>query len=243
MGPIGVVAHLAPYLPGHSVVELPGAQRSGPVSAAPHGSPSILPISYAYIAMMGPKGLLKATQHAILNANYMASRLGAHYDILYTGSHGRVAHEFILDCRHFKQEAGISVDDIAKRLMDFGFHAPTMSWPVAGTLMVEPTESESKAELDRFCDTMIAIREEIAAIAAGDLDREDNPLRHAPHTALVVGANEWSHAYPREQAAWPAPWLRDYKYWPPVGRVDNAFGDRNLMCMCPPVEAFEEPED
>ncbi len=243
VGPIGVAAHLAPYLPGHSVVEQPGAHRSGAVSAAPHGSPSILPISYAYIGMMGADGLLLATKHAILNANYMASRLRGHYDILYTGNHGRVAHEFILDCRHFKTEAGVSVDDIAKRLMDFGFHAPTMSWPVAGTLMVEPTESESKAELDRFCDAMIAIREEIAAIADGEMDREDNPLHHAPHTALVVGANEWSHAYPREQAAWPAQWLRDYKYWPPVGRVDNAFGDRNLMCMCPPVEAFEEAED
>jgi len=242
MGPIGVVAHLAPYLPGHSVVELPGNQRSGAVSAAPHGSPSILPISYAYIAMMGAEGLLSATKHAILNANYMASRLQGHYDILYTGNHGRVAHEFILDCRHFKAEAGVSVDDIAKRLMDFGFHAPTMSWPVAGTLMVEPTESESKGELDRFCEAMIIIRKEIAAIAAGEMDREDNPLHHAPHTALVVGANEWPHAYPRELAAWPASYLRDYKYWPPVGRVDNAFGDRNLMCMCPPVEAFEDAE-
>jgi glycine dehydrogenase len=242
MGPIGVASHLAPYLPGHPVVDLGGAERIGAVSAAPHGSPSILVISYAYIAMMGADGLTLATKHAILNANYMASRLRGHYDVLYTGNHGRVAHEFILDCRDFKAEAGVSVGDIAKRLMDFGFHAPTMSWPVAGTLMVEPTESESKAELDRFCDALIAIRGEIAAVAAGELDREDNPLHHAPHTALAVGADEWSHPYPRSQAAWPAPWLREYKYWPPVGRVDNAFGDRNLMCMCPPVEAFEAEE-
>ncbi len=236
VGPIAVAKHLAPYLPGHP--ELRDREGIGPVSAAPYGSPSILPISWVYIATMGAEGLVLATQVAILNANYMAARLRDHYDVLFTGENGRVAHEFVLDCRGFKKTAGIEVDDIAKRLMDFGFHAPTMSWPVAGTLMIEPTESESKAELDRFCDAMIAIREEIRAVERDEMPRDDNPLKGAPHTASVVSATEWNRAYSREQAAYPAPWLRDYKYWPPVARIDNAYGDRNLVCACPPVEAF-----
>ena len=238
MGPIGVASHLAPYLPGHPVSGLPGGV--GPVAAAPYGSPGILPISYAYIAMMGGTGLTEATRAAILNANYMARRLAGHFDVLYTGPNGRVAHEFVLDCRPFKAEAGVEVVDIAKRLMDFGFHAPTMSWPVPGTLMVEPTESESKGELDRFCDAMILIREEIAAIGRGALDRHDNPLKNAPHTAREVTADEWRHPYSRAQAAYPVPRLRRHKFWPPVGRVDDAYGDRNLMCTCPPMEAYEQ---
>jgi glycine dehydrogenase len=237
MGPIGVAAHLVPYLPSHPLATLaPGAV--GPVSAAPYGSPSILPISFAYIAMMGGAGLTRATQIAILNANYMAERLAPHYPILYRGAHGRVAHEFILDCRPFKKSAGIEAEDIAKRLMDYGFHAPTMSFPVPGTLMVEPTESEPKAELDRFCDAMIAIRAEIAAVESGAMDKADNPLKLAPHTAAAVTATEWGRSYSREQAAFPAPWLREHKYWPPVARVDNAYGDRHLVCSCPPMDAY-----
>jgi len=239
MGPIAVAAHLAPYLPGHPESAPEGTLQIGPVSAAPFGSPGILPIPHTYIAMMGAEGLKQATQVAILNANYMAARLAPHYPVLYRGAHGRVAHEFILDCRGFKT-AGITVDDIAKRLMDFGFHAPTMSFPVAGTLMIEPTESEPRAELDRFCDALIAIRDEIRAIDEGRSDRQDNALHHAPHTAAAVTADTWPHAYGREQAAYPAPWLRHHKFWPPVGRVDNAWGDRNLQCLCPPVEAFAE---
>ncbi len=236
MGPIACAEHLAPYLPGHP---LGGAEQAvGPVSAAPHGSSSILPISWTYIAMMGGEGLTRATQVAILNANYMAKRLGDHYTVLYSGKTGRVAHEFVIDCRPFKKSAGIEVDDIAKRLMDFGFHAPTMSWPVPGTLMIEPTESESKAELDRFCEAMMAIREEIAAIENGQLGRDDNPLKNAPHTAEMVTASEWSRSYSREQAAYPLPWVRERKFWPAVARVDNAFGDRNLMCTCPPIESY-----
>ncbi len=231
MGPIGVAAHLAPFLPGHP---LTGA---GAVSAAPWGSASILVISWMYIAMMGADGLKKATQVAILNANYMAKQLAGHYDVLYTGPEGRVAHEFILDTRPFKAQ-GVEAEDFAKRLMDYGFHAPTMSFPVPGTLMIEPTESESKAELDRFCDAMIGIREEIRQIEAGTLDRADNPLKNAPHTAASVIASDWSHKYSREQAAYPAPWLRENKFWPAVGRIDNVYGDRNLVCTCIPVEAF-----
>jgi len=235
MGPIAAAEHLAPYLPGHPLAP-PGSQPVGPVSAAPWGSASILPISFAYIAMMGEPGLRKATQVAILNANYIGHRLGAHYPVLYAGQNGRVAHELILDCRGFKKSAGVEAEDIAKRLMDYGFHAPTMSFPVPGTLMVEPTESESKAELDRFCDAMIAIRAEIAAIESGQSDRANNPLKHAPHTAAAVVSPEWDHPYTREQAAFPAPWLRVHKYWPPVARVDNTYGDRNLVCACPPIE-------
>ena len=238
MGPIAVAAHLAPYLPGHPLATVTAGV--GPVSAAPYGSPSILPISFAYIAMMGGDGLTLATQIAILNANYMAKRLEEHFPVLYRGARGRVAHEFILDCRPFKKSAGIEAEDIAKRLMDYGFHAPTMSFPVPGTLMIEPTESEPRAELDRFCDALIAIRKEIAAIETGQLDRADNPLKHAPHTAAAVTATTWDRGYSREVAAFPAPWLREYKYWPPVARIDNAYGDRNLVCSCPPMETFGE---
>ena len=240
MGPIGVVSHLAPFLPGHPVVNIGGEQSIGPVSAAPYGSASILPISYMYIAMMGSEGLTEATRHAILCANYMAKRIGEHYPILYRGASGRVAHEFIVDLRPFKATAGIEAEDVAKRLMDYGFHAPTMSFPVAGTLMIEPTESESKAELDRFCDTMIAIRKEIAEVEAGRLPKDDNPLKNAPHTANTVMAESWDHPYSREQAAFGLSWVRDAKIWPAVGRIDNAYGDRHLVCSCPPMEAYAE---
>ncbi len=238
MGPICVAPHLAPFLPGHPVVPTGGAEAIGPVSAAPWGSASILPISWVYIALMGGAGLTRATATAILNANYMAARLGEHYPVLYTGGHGRVAHEFILDLRPFKTTAGVEAEDVAKRLMDFSFHAPTMSFPVAGTLMIEPTESESKAELDRFCDAMIRIREEIRAIEQGKMDRQDNPLKNAPHTADDVTADAWDHSYGREQAVFPAPWVRERKFWPYVNRVDNPWGDRNLTCTCPPLEAY-----
>ena len=239
MGPIGVQAHLAPFLPGHPFVE--GSDRAiGPVASAPYGSPSILPISWMYIRMMGPIGLRRASELSILNANYMAKRLEGHYEVLYTGPSGRVAHEFILDMRPFKKSAGVEVDDIAKRLMDFGFHAPTMSWPVPGTMMVEPTESESKEELDRFCDALIAIREEIRAIERGEMDASNNPLKMAPHTAGMAVATEWNHPYSREQAVFPTSWVRARKFWPPVARVDNAYGDRHLMCTCPPMEDLVE---
>ncbi|MHC5010250.1 MAG: aminomethyl-transferring glycine dehydrogenase, partial [Planctomycetota bacterium] len=215
MGPIGVAPHLAPYLPGHPFAEVGGSDAIGPVSAAPWGSPSILPISWAYVRMMGERGLRRASQVAILNANYMAKRLEAYYPVLYRGVQGYVAHEFILDFRAFKATAGIEVEDVAKRLMDFGFHAPTMSWPVAGTLMIEPTESESKSECDRLCDALIAIHGEIQAIAEGKMDREDNPLKNAPHTAADVTTDAWSHPYSRQEAAFPAPWTRVHKFWPP----------------------------
>ncbi len=234
MGPIAAAKHLEPFLPGDPV------HGEGAVSAAPYGSPGVLPISWVYVAMMGGAGLSEATRIAILNANYMAARLGAHYDVLYAGPSGRVAHEFIIDCRAFERSAGVRVEDIAKRLMDYGFHAPTMSFPVPGTLMIEPTESESKAELDRLCDALIAIREEIRQIETGALDAEDNPLRNAPHTARAVSADDWNHRYPRAQAAWPASWLLEHKYWPPVGRIDNAYGDRNLACTCPPLHELAE---
>ena len=241
VGPIGVAAHLVPHLPNHPLRDDAGpATGFGPVSAAPFGSALILPISYAYIRMMGADGLKRATEVAILSANYIASRLRGHYPILYSGANGMVAHECIIDCRGFQAEAGVMVEDIAKRLQDYGFHAPTMSWPVAGTLMIEPTESESQAELDRFCDAMIAIREEIAAIGAGTLDRTDNPLKHAPHTAREVMADTWKHAYTRSQAAFPLPFVAAHKYWPPVKRVDNVYGDRNLICTCAPLEAYAE---
>ncbi len=235
MGPICVAKHLAPHLPGHPLAKLPG--NAGPVSAAPWGSASILPISWMYIRMMGSDGLKKATQVAVLNANYLAKKLLPHYPVLYTGQNGCVAHECIFDMRGFKS-AGIEVDDIAKRLMDFGFHAPTMSFPVAGTLMVEPTESESKEELDRFITAMITIREEIRAVEAGTLDKKDNPLKNAPHTLAEVTASEWKHPYPREQAAFPAPWLKQHKFWPGVARIDNAYGDKHLVCACPSVESY-----
>jgi glycine dehydrogenase len=230
MGPIGVAAHLAPFLPGDPLAE-DGA--GGAVSAANFGSPLILPITWAYIAMMGAAGLREATQVAILNANYVAQRLGDAYPVLYTGATGRVAHECILDTRQMLADAGLTVDDVAKRLIDYGYHAPTMSFPVPGTLMVEPTESESRAELDRFCDAMLAIRAEIAAVADGSLAAAASPLRHAPHTAAAATADEWDRVYPRTQGAFPAAWLRDHKYWPPVGRVDQPWGDRNLVCSCP----------
>ncbi|MBM4113452.1 MAG: aminomethyl-transferring glycine dehydrogenase, partial [Phycisphaerae bacterium] len=240
MGPIGVSAELADFLPGHPVVNPDSAGRRaiGPISAAPYGSASILPISWMYISLMGAAGLRRASELAILNANYMAKRLERHYSIHYTNHNGRCAHEFILDCRAFEKSADIRIDDIAKRLMDYGFHAPTMSWPIPGTLMVEPTESESKEELDRFCDALISIREEIRAIEQGKADRADNPLKHAPHTAQAVSADAWNHKYSREQAAYPAPWTRVRKFWPAVGRVDNPFGDRNLVCACEPMSAY-----
>jgi glycine dehydrogenase len=239
VGPIAVAAHLAPFLPGHPMTRLGAKQSIGPVAAAPYGSASILPISWVYIALMGADGLTKATKVAILNANYMAKRLEKHYPVLYSGKQGFVAHEFILDLRQFKESAGVDVMDVAKRLMDFGFHAPTVSFPVAGTLMVEPTESESKAELDRFCDAMIAIRAEVQDIIDGRMSRDDNPLKHAPHTAETVTAAEWSHPYSREQAAFPAPWVREHKFWPAVSRIDNAYGDRNLLCTCQPMTDYK----
>ena len=238
MGPIGVAAHLAPFLPGHSVVPgVGGEQGVGAVSAAPWGSPSILPISYTYIAMMGAEGLTQASKIAILNANYIAARLEPYYPVLYKGANGRVAHECIIDLRHLKHQAGVEAEDVAKRLMDYGFHAPTMSFPVAGTLMIEPTESESKEELDRFCEAMIAIRQEIRAIENGDINAADSPLKYAPHTAEVI-AGEWNHPYSREEAAFPAPWVRESKFWPFVSRIDNVYGDRHLVCACPPIEVY-----
>ncbi|MFO3724137.1 aminomethyl-transferring glycine dehydrogenase [Pseudomonas sp. HLMP] len=235
VGPIGVKSHLAPFLPGHAAL----ANPEGAVCAAPFGSASILPITWMYIRMMGGAGLKRASQMAILNANYIARRLEEHYPVLYTGGNGLVAHECILDLRPLKDTSGISVDDVAKRLIDFGFHAPTMSFPVAGTLMIEPTESESKEELDRFCDAMIQIREEIRAVENGSLDKDDNPLKNAPHTAAEL-VGEWAHGYSREQAVYPLPSLVEGKYWPPVGRVDNVYGDRNLVCACPSIESYQD---
>ncbi|MBU1214619.1 MAG: aminomethyl-transferring glycine dehydrogenase [Gammaproteobacteria bacterium] len=236
-GPIGVSAHLAPFLPSHPLVKVGGTQGIHAVSAAPYGSALILLISYGYIKMMGGKGLTEATKMAILNANYIKETLKDHYATLYSGSNGRCAHEMILDCRELKKE-GVEVADIAKRLMDFGFHAPTTSFPVVDTLMVEPTESESKAELDRFCDAMIAIRGEIEEVVAGRVDKKDNILKHAPHTAKSVCANEWARPYSREQAAYPLPYVRENKFWPAVARVDNVYGDKNLICACPPIASY-----
>ncbi len=236
MGPIGVAAHLIPFLPGNPVI----ADSNGSVSAAPWGSASILTISWMYIAMMGADGLTEATKIAILNANYMAKKLEKHYPVLYAGKNGLVAHECILDLRSLKKSANIEIDDIAKRLMDYGFHAPTVSWPVAGTVMVEPTESESLEELDRFCDAMISIREEVAEIEAGKVDAQDNVLKGAPHTAESLIVGEWNHPYTREQAAYPAPWTREHKFWVAVGRIDAAFGDRNLICSCPSMSEYSE---
>jgi len=242
MGPIAVGEHLARFLPGHAVSAPGSAGKNaiGAVSAAAYGSPSILPISWMYIALMGSSGLTKASLVAILSANYMAKRLEGHYDIVYTGESGRVAHEFIVECRPFEKSAGVKIDDIAKRLIDYGFHAPTMSFPVPGTLMIEPTESEPLGELDRFCDAMIAIRAEIREIEGGTLDRDDNMLKHSPHTIGAVSADEWTHGYSRERAAFPAPWLRDAKFWAHVGRVDNPYGDRNLICTCPSVDELSD---
>jgi glycine dehydrogenase len=241
VGPIGVAAHLAPHLPNHPMLAEAGPVTGfGPVSAAPFGSASILPISYAYIRMMGPEALRRATEVAILSANYMAKRLDGHFPVLYKGANGMVAHECILDCRGFQQGGGVLVEDIAKRLQDYGFHAPTMSWPVAGTLMVEPTESEPKAEIDRFIDAMIAIRAEIRAVEQGRMDKADNPLKNAPHTAAEVMAEVWAHPYSREEAAFPLPFVKARKYWPPVKRVDNVYGDRNLVCTCAPLESYAQ---
>jgi glycine dehydrogenase len=236
LGPIAVASHLAPFLPGHPVVPFEGSERIGAVSAAPWGSPSILTISWVYITLMGANGLTDATRVAILNANYIARRLGMHYPVLYKGPRGWVAHECILDLRQFKS---VTVEDVAKRLMDYGFHAPTISWPVPGTMMVEPTESESREELDRFCDAMIAIHGEIQTVETGTIDPKNNPLKNAPHTAGMIAADKWDHPYTREQAVFPAPWLRDYKFWPAVGRIDNVYGDRNPVCTCVGMEAYQ----
>lgn len=239
MGPIVCKKHLEKFLPGHSQVEI-DKNRTGPaVSAAPFGSSSILIISWAYIAMMGLEGLIQATQVAILNANYMAKKLQDHFPVLYRGISGFSAHEFIIDIRPIKEESGVSEEDIAKRLMDYGFHAPTMSWPVAGTMMVEPTESESKAELDRFCDAMISIKEEINNIISGEVDKVDNQLKNAPHTVHEAISDKWEHGYTRQEACFPGTWQKNYKYWPSVARINNALGDRNLICTCPPVEEYD----
>ena len=239
MGPIAVAKHLAPFLPGHVIVKTGGDKAIHAVSAAPWGSSSILLISYAYIMMMGGKGLTDATNAAILNANYIASKLKDEYKVLYTGANDRVAHEMIFDMREFKK-VGIEVGDIAKRLMDYGFHAPTVSFPVPGTLMVEPTESESKYELDRFCDAMMAIKGEIKEIEAGNADKTDNVLKNAPHTAFEIASDSWNHKYSREKAAFPVAGIKDSKFWPAVARVDDAYGDRNFMCSCEPIESYAE---
>jgi len=252
MGPIGVAAHLAKFLPSHPVVD-PRADRTGPgphphtresegigaISAAPWGSASILLISWAYIAMMGPDGLTQATKLAILNANYVATKLDPYFPVFYKGANGRVAHECIVDMRHFKRTAGVEVEDIAKRLMDYGFHAPTMSFPIPSTMMIEPTESESKAELDRFCEAMIAIRAEIEAIEKGAAPKENNVLKNAPHTAEAIAADTWDRPYTRDAAAFPTPHTRRWKFWPAVGRINNAYGDRNLVCSCPPLDEYK----
>jgi glycine dehydrogenase len=240
MGPIAVNEKLSPYLPAHPLIKVGGHRAITAVSAAPFGSAGILPISYAYISMMGNDGLRKATEISILNANYIKSRLEKYYKPLYTGIKGRVAHELIFDMRQFKASTNVDVEDIAKRLMDYGFHAPTVSFPVPGTLMVEPTESESKEELDRFCDAMISIRKEIEEIENGIADREDNLLKNAPHTALAVISNEWKHPYSREQAAFPSRQKTENKFWPSVGRINNAYGDRNLVCTCEPTSSYSE---
>jgi glycine dehydrogenase len=241
VGPVAVREHLAEFLPGHPL-HVDGA-AVGPVSAAPHGSAGILPIPWAYLRLMGPDGLARATGVAVLAANYVAARLREHYPVLYAGNKGLVAHECILDLRQISKSTGVSVDDVAKRLVDYGFHAPTMSFPVAGTLMVEPTESEDLTELDRFCDAMIEIRREIGKVASGDWPAGDNPLANAPHTARMVTADSWQHPYPRSVAAYPAGVDPAVKYWSPVRRIDGAYGDRNLVCSCPPPEAFEASGD
>ncbi|MEA3147944.1 MAG: glycine dehydrogenase [Verrucomicrobiota bacterium] len=239
VGPIGVKAHLTPYLPSHPLADLGRKSGIGPISAAPYGSASILGIPWIYLRLMGPEGLRHATKIAIANANYVASRLAPFYPVLYKGKNGLVAHECIIDLRQFKKTAGIEVEDVAKRLMDYGFHAPTMSWPVPGTMMIEPTESESKPELDRFCEAMISIYGEIRAIETGEADREDNVLKLSPHTAQDLLADNWDRSYSRESAAYPAPWTREHKFWPVVGRIDNVYGDRNLFCSCVPVDEVE----
>jgi glycine dehydrogenase len=240
MGPIGVAKHLVPFLPGHPVVSSNTNQSAiGAVSAAPYGSASILVISWMYIRMMGPDGLTDATKKAILNANYVARRLDKFFPVLYRGNAGLIAHECIVDLRGWKKH-GLEAEDAAKRLMDYGYHAPTLSFPVPGTLMIEPTESESKAELDRFCDAMISIHGEMQAVVNGESDKTNNPLKHAPHTAKVVCGDEWNHPYSRELAAFPDRFTRASKFWPSVGRVDNVYGDRNLVCSCVGMEAYAE---
>ncbi len=238
VGPVCVVEDLVPYLPGHATAGVP-VNGVGAVSAAPLGNAAVLPISWMYCRMMGAEGLRHATESAILSANYISRRLAPHYPTLYTSEDGYVAHECILDLRHFKDSCGVMAEDVAKRLMDYGFHAPTLSFPVANTLMVEPTESETLQEIDRFIEAMIAIRQEIAQIEAGHWPRDDNPLKNAPHTAASVLGQEWPHPYSRELAAFPVPRLKQGKYWPPVGRVDNAWGDRHLFCSCVPVSAAD----
>jgi len=242
MGPICVAEHLVPFLPGHSVVEISDENEKmmSAVSAAPWGSASMLLISYAYIKMMGAEGLTNATKYAILNANYIKARLEKAFDILYVGKNGRCAHEMIVDMRTFKTSAGIEVEDIAKRLMDYGFHAPTVSFPVAGTIMIEPTESEPKRELDRFCDALLHIRKEIEEIENGTYPKDDNVLKNAPHTAASVMSDDWKHPYSREKAAYPVAWVKANKFWPSVGRVNNTHGDRQLICTCPPIESYIE---
>ncbi|HIC64109.1 MAG TPA: aminomethyl-transferring glycine dehydrogenase, partial [Gemmatimonadetes bacterium] len=240
MGPICVNAKLAPYLPGHPIHRVGGEKAIGPVSSAAWGSASILTISWAYISMLGSRGVRHASELAILGANYMAKRIEPHFEVLYRGEHGLVAHEFIIDLRPLKRETGITEEDVAKRLIDYGFHAPTVSFPVIGTIMIEPTESEPKQELDRLVDALISIREEIREVEMGVADPVDNPLKNAPHTALMVTADDWGHAYSRSKAAYPAAWTRDFKFWPHVRRVDNAYGDRNLMCACPPIDHYED---
>jgi glycine cleavage system P protein (glycine dehydrogenase) len=241
MGPICVTDALAPYLPGHHAAEVGGSKHIPPVSSAAWGSASILLISYGYIRMLGARGLTEATKVAILNANYLKSRLERHYPALYQGKNGRVAHEFILAMKQFK-DVDVEVEDVAKRLIDYSFHAPTVSFPVAGALMIEPTESEPLSELDRFVEAMIAIRQEIQEIRDGEADRTDNVLNHAPHTAIEAINNQWSHPYPREKALFPVPGLKHSKFWVPVGRINNTYGDRNIMCSCPPVEAYANEE-
>ena len=240
MGPICCKAHLAPFLPKHPVIDMGGKQGINSISAAPWGSALILLISYAYIKMLGKEGLTDSTKYAILNANYIKERLAGAFDVLYSGENGRAAHEMILDCRPFKKDTGIEVTDIAKRLMDYGFHAPTVSFPVAGTVMVEPTESEGKAELDRFCDAMLSIRAEIDAVIRGDMDAANNVLKNAPHTQALICADTWDLPYTRSQAAFPIEYIAQNKFWPSVRRVDDAYGDRNLICTCEPIENYME---
>lgn len=242
MGPIAVAEHLVEFLPGHSVVNINRNNSISAVSAAPWGSASVLPISYAYIKMMGGEGLTDATKVAILNANYIKAKLEPHFKLLYAGKNGFVAHEMIFDMREFKTSANIEVEDIAKRLIDYGYHAPTVSFPVPGTLMIEPTESESKAELDRFCDAMISIRGEIEEIIQGKADKSDNVLKNSPHTMKEIASDDWKHSYSRQKAAYPLPYLQESKMWSTVGRVDNAYGDRNLVCSCEPVSEYLKGE-
>ena len=239
MGPICAAKHLTDFMPKHTVVNTNDVKGTTAVSAAPWGSANILPISWAYITMMNGTGLTKASQVAILNANYMAKRLEEHFPVLYHGVRGRVGHEFIIDLRPLRKTSGITEEDVAKRLMDYGYHAPTMSFPVPGTLMIEPTESESKTELDRFCDALISIKQEILDVESGKSDKVDNVLKNAPHTAKEIASDNWSHTYSREKAAYPTKWQKESKFWPSVGRIDNAFGDRNLVCACPPIEDYE----